>query len=73
MKGGKEDGGVAGIGIQPNGELAQMARSAVHNGTVNGGAALAAPKRRLPRPSQASSPIHAPLRWRILALKSRSR
>ena len=30
MKGGKEDGGVAGIGIQPNGELAQMARLAVH-------------------------------------------
>jgi hypothetical protein len=26
MKGGKEDGVVAGIGIQPNGELAQMAR-----------------------------------------------
>ena len=28
MKGGKEDGVVAGIGIQPNGELAQMAQMA---------------------------------------------
>jgi hypothetical protein len=46
MQGGKEDGVVAGIGIQPNGELAQMARLAVHNGTVNGGAAL----HRDPRP-----------------------
>jgi hypothetical protein len=27
MKGGKEDGVVAGIGIQPTGELAQMARA----------------------------------------------
>lgn len=26
MNGGKEEGVVAGIGIQPNGELAQMAR-----------------------------------------------
>jgi hypothetical protein len=26
MKGGQEDGVVAGIGMQPNGELAQMAR-----------------------------------------------
>jgi hypothetical protein len=26
MKGGQEDGVVAGIGIQPNGELAQRAR-----------------------------------------------